>query len=108
MIETVDFAALAVRLDRLAGELRPGRPVPVLLQVNVDADPAKAGFLPADVGAALLGLAALANLDVRGLMTVGRLVPDPEAARATFVALRRLSERSGGAIRGSAPSCRWG
>jgi uncharacterized pyridoxal phosphate-containing UPF0001 family protein len=26
-------------------------------------------------------------------MTVGRLVDDPEAARSTFVALRRLSDR---------------
>ena len=32
-------------------------------------------------------------------MTVGRLVPNPEAARPTFVALRRLSE----ALRGSQP-----
>lgn len=91
MVESVDSAELAVRLDRLAGELRPGRALPVLLEVNVDADPAKAGFRPADIRAQLGGLLALANLDVQGLMTVGRLVEDPEAARPTFVALRRLS-----------------
>jgi len=45
MIETVDSLALAGRLDRLAAELRPGRPLPVLLEVNVDADPAKAEVL---------------------------------------------------------------
>ena len=37
---------------------------------------------------------ACAALDVRGLMTIGRLVDDPEAARPTFAALRELSARS--------------
>ncbi|MEW5991918.1 MAG: YggS family pyridoxal phosphate-dependent enzyme [Chloroflexota bacterium] len=92
LIETVDSAALAGRLDRLVAELRPGRPLPVLLQVNVDADPAKAGFAPAALQAALSGVLELSHLDVRGLMTLGRLVADAEAARPTFVALRRLSE----------------
>lgn len=92
MVESVDSAELAVRLNRLAGELRPGGRFPILLQVNVDADPAKAGFRPSEIEASLDGFLALANLDVRGLMTVGRLVADPEAARPTFVALRRLSE----------------
>lgn len=92
MIETVDSAALAARLDRIAGELRAGRPLPVLLQVNVDVDPAKAGFLPDELPGLVPGILGLPNLDVRGLMTVGRLAADAEAARPTFVALRRLSE----------------
>jgi len=92
MIEAVDSMALATRLDRLAGELRPGRPLPVLLEVNVDADPAKAGFPAGELRRVLPGILDLPNLDVRGLMTVGRLVDDPEAARPTFGALRRLSE----------------
>src|SRR5919107_4613444 len=36
VIETVDSIDLARRLNRIAGELRPARPLPVLLQVNVD------------------------------------------------------------------------
>jgi pyridoxal phosphate enzyme (YggS family) len=93
VIESVDSLELAVRLDRVAGEARPGSRLPVLLQVNVDADPAKAGFDPESVEAALPELTALPNLEVRGLMTVGRLVHDASVARATFVALRVLSER---------------
>lgn len=92
VIQTVDSIDLATRLDRLAGELRPGRPLPVLLEVNVDADPAKAGFGPADLERHLPDLLGLPNLDLGGLMTVGRLVGDAEQARPTFVALRRLSE----------------
>ena len=42
------------------------------------------------------------TLDVRGLMTIGRLVDQPEAARPTFQRLRELSEslRAGGASLG--------
>ncbi len=92
-IESVDSVELARRLDRLAGEVRPGRPLPVLLQVNVDADPAKAGFAPAALEAAVDAVTDLPNLDVRGLMTIGRLVAEPEEARPTFRSLRSLSER---------------
>ena len=91
-IQTVDSVELARRLDRIVGELGRAR-VPVLLQVNVDADPAKAGLAPADVEAALDVIGGLAHLRVDGLMTVGRLVDDAEAARPTFRALRELSDR---------------
>ena len=97
VIESVDSLALAARLDRLAGELRPGRPLPVLLQVNVDADPAKAGFEPAGLAAVLPALVVLPNLELRGLMTVGRVVVTAEEARSTFRALRALAERLGAA-----------
>jgi pyridoxal phosphate enzyme (YggS family) len=93
VLEAVHSLDLARRLDRIAGELRPGRPLPVLLEVNVDTDPAKEGFLPDAVEAALPELARLPNLRVAGLMTIGRLVGTPEEARATFVALRELGAR---------------
>jgi hypothetical protein len=66
----------------------------VLLQVNVDDDPAKAGFAVAGLDAALGELLALPHLLVRGLMTVGRLTTDPSEAHRTFLDLRTLSERS--------------
>jgi PLP dependent protein len=91
VIEAVDSPELARRLDRLAGELRPERPLPVLLQVNIDEDEAKAGFAPAAVGQALPELLALAGLRVAGLMTIGRLMGEPEEARPTF---RRRAELS--------------
>ncbi len=92
-IQTIDSLELAQRLDRLVPEVRPGRRYPVLVQVNVDLDPAKAGFIPADVDAAIEALAAFPNLELGGLMTVGRFAVIPAEARATFVALRALSER---------------
>ncbi len=92
MIQTVDSVDLARRLDRLAGELRPGRPLPVLLEVNVDRDPSKAGFEPDAVRGSAADLAELRNLDPRGLMTIGRLAASASEARATFRALRELGE----------------
>jgi PLP dependent protein len=93
IIETVDSLDLAARLSRIAGEVRPGAPLPVLLQANVDDDPAKAGFEPPVLERELPAILDLAGIRVDGLMTVGRLVETAEAARPTFAALRGLSER---------------
>jgi PLP dependent protein len=92
VIETVDSLDLARRLDRIAGDLRRSA-LGVYLQVNVDRDEAKAGFLPEELEADLPTLAELPNLRLFGLMTVGRLTAGPEEARPTFVRLRELSRR---------------
>ena len=64
-IDSVDSVELAQRLDRIVREVRDlpaegpvpdERRFPVLLQVNVDADPGKAGFAPAELREALPGL----------------------------------------------------
>ena len=91
-IESVDSVELAERIDRLAAEGRPGEAVPIHLQVNVDDDAAKSGFRPADLEASIGRILDLERLDVRGLMTIGRLVERTEDARPTFVKLRGLSE----------------
>jgi pyridoxal phosphate enzyme (YggS family) len=99
VIESVDSLELATRLDRLAGLADPGSGrrsggrLAVYLQVNVDADPAKAGFEGDDLEAQLDAILALTNLDVRGLMTVGWLTAGGPAARPTFARLRELSIR---------------
>jgi pyridoxal phosphate enzyme (YggS family) len=91
-IESVDSADLARRLDRIAGEAGHA-PLSVYLQVNVDRDEAKAGFLPETLETELPALVELPNLRFLGLMTVGRLVEVADEARPTFVRLRELSER---------------
>jgi PLP dependent protein len=96
VIQTVDSVVLGERLDRLAHEVRgtgSAARYPVLVQVNVDDDPSKAGFAPADLSPALDTIGAMEALEVRGLMTIGRLVTDPEEARTTFRHLASLSAR---------------
>ena len=97
VIQSVDSLELARRLDRIAAEVHPESRLRVLLQANVDDDPAKSGFDPPALERDLPAILELPALAVEGLMTVGRLVDEPEAARPTFVALRRLSERLRGA-----------
>jgi PLP dependent protein len=67
--------------------------VPVLLEVNVSGEPAKHGFAVAEVEPALTELAALKNLQVRGLMCMAGLEGDLDQARREFAALWSLAER---------------
>lgn len=93
LLQSVHAEDLAERLARVAASVAGRGPVPVLLQVNVDRDPAKAGFDPHALEAAAERLDRLDGLAYRGLMTIGRLVPRADQARPTFAALRALSER---------------
>lgn len=91
VIHSVDSLALAHRLGRLSADA--GRRLPVYLQVNVDDDAAKSGFVLADLEACLAEILGLPHLAVLGLMTVGRQVVRAEDARPTFARSRELSER---------------
>ena len=91
-IQSVDSAALATRLDELATE-RGSDALGIYLQVNVDRDPAKAGFDPDGLAAGIGRLADLGQLRLLGLMTVGRLTASAADIRLTFTRLRQLSDR---------------
>jgi hypothetical protein len=92
-LHSVDSLALAERLDRLIAGGARSSPLPVYVQVNIDADPAKAGFAASALEEALDRLVGLPGLQLRGLMTVGRQVERDADARPTFAALRALSDR---------------
>jgi hypothetical protein len=97
-IQSVDGEKLLRQLDRAVGEL--GKVLPVLLQVNAGADPAKFGADPADAPRLLELALSLAHLRVEGLMTVAPLGATPgetstHAAR-TFGNLRELRDRLAG------------
>lgn len=107
-IQSVDSLELARRLDRLAGEVHPGRRYPVLVQVNVDQDPGKAGFSPAGTEEAMDDLAPLANLVIEGFMTIGRLTSSSSEARQTFQGLRMTAARIRGRWPGMGPELSMG
>ena len=85
-IQSVDSPDLARRLDRLAGET--GKKLPVLLQANAGADPAKFGADFDGLAALLDAALASPNLRVDGLMTIAPLDESPEVARRCFDNLR--------------------
>lgn len=95
-VHTVDRQKIAERLSNTSQEHRQGRPLNLFLQVNVDADPNKAGVAPADVDALAEQIATLPGLRCRGLMTI--LDPSADPARS-FGALRALFDRLAGRYR---------
>ena len=97
-VHSVDSLALLGRLDGIAHD--EARSPVLLLQVNLTAEPTKAGFeagwFEAEIapsGAVVAALAALRSVRVRGLMTIARLGAPPEEARAIFGRLRELRDR---------------
>ena len=67
----------------------PGLPPPVLVQVNVSGDPAKAGVAPGEAEA-LVAAATGLGIEVQGLMTIPPLGASPAEARPWFRALAGL------------------
>ncbi len=67
---------------RLASHRSPANPMNVLLQVNIDADPAKAGVAPAEAAGLLAVMRELPGLRVRGLMTVLEMAGNPDLSFA--------------------------
>lgn len=99
-IETVDSLALGQRLGRLAT-----RPVPVLLEVNIAAEPQKHGLLPETAVATAEVLAALPHLQIRGVMAIPPVMHEAESCRRHFAALAELGERVRAAV--DAPPGSW-
>lgn len=93
VIHSLDRLELARACDRRAAQR--GRPVEVLVQVNVAGEATKSGFAPGDLGRALEALAGLPGLRVRGLMTIPPQVADPEQARPWFRILAGLAKEHG-------------
>jgi hypothetical protein len=89
MVHTIDEARTAAALGRQAWAA--GRVVEILLQVNTSGEPQKSGVAPTGVRELLEAVHGGEGLQVRGLMTIGRFEPDPEAAREEFRGLARLA-----------------
>jgi PLP dependent protein len=89
MVQSLDGVGLVEALDR-----RIQSPLEVLIEVNVAEEPQKTGVLAADLGAVADAVMAAQHLQLRGLMTVAPMVPDPEAVRPIFRQLRSLRDRT--------------
>lgn len=93
-VYSVDSDRLATALDTaVTTALEAGErttPLRVLLQVSLDADPARGGVTPDDLPALADHVASSASLQLAGLMAIPPLETDPEAE---FARLARLHER---------------
>lgn len=89
-VESVDRAKIIRRLD----EQRPAGsgPLNVLIQVNIDDEPQKAGCTPDEIADLSERIAASRHLELRGLMAIPAPRDNPDEQRAVFAKLRGLFE----------------
>lgn len=92
-VDTLDSIELADTLARRAVLLR--RRMDVMIEVNVDGEPQKAGVLPADVERIAEHVRSCSALSLAGLLCIPRADDDLERMRPAFAALRELGARIG-------------
>jgi hypothetical protein len=95
-LQTVDIihSIDTVHLAELISE-KAGRPVPVLLQVNLAGEHTKSGFSREELDAAVGSISALPNIVILGLMTIAPVSDNAEETRPLFTVLRGLNSSYG-------------
>jgi len=89
-VHSVDRLKLAERLSAQRPHYAP--PLNVCIEVNLAAEPGKAGAAPGEAGALVRAVAALPRLRVRGLMCLPPAEVEESRQRGWFAELRRLFE----------------
>jgi pyridoxal phosphate enzyme (YggS family) len=82
MVETVDSVELATLINQQAQ--KHGKVMPVLIEVNIAHEEQKHGAMPEDIAALIREISNLPNIRVKGLMTMGPFLEDPEGLRPYF------------------------
>ena len=103
-VHSVDSVRLARELGRraqlapvpTAQQLLPGPELAVFIEVNLSAEPQKAGCTPTELPELIAAVSAEPALRLRGLMAIPEGEGEPEASRRAFHALAELRERHGG------------
>lgn len=92
-VDSVDSVRLAERLNDAAGKL--GKRLPILIEVKLSPEEAKAGLEPESREAAHLleALPGMAHLETRGLMTIAPWGVAEDVTRACFRSLRTWRDR---------------
>ena len=90
LIHSVDSLRLLTEIDRRSAQL--DCQTEVLVQVNTSGEPSKYGLAPDAVLDFIENALGYAHIRIKGLMTIGAFLPDPEAVRPSFVLLRTLQE----------------
>jgi pyridoxal phosphate enzyme (YggS family) len=90
LVHSMDSPRLA---DALAKHgVARGRPVEVLVQVNVSGEETKGGYQPSMIEQEAGRLAGVEGLVVRGVMTMAPFDADPDTLRTVFSGARRCAE----------------
>ena len=95
LVQSLDSIHLAEEINSRA--LNSGTIMDVLVQVNTSGEKTKYGLEPQDAIPFLKHISSFKGLSIRGLMTIGAFLPDPQAVRPCFRRLRDLREEISGA-----------
>ena len=92
MIQTLDNLKLAEELEKRFSKVN--RIIEVLIEVNIAREPQKAGVLPEDVIPFVKDVSeGFSYIKIKGLMTMGPVVDDPEKLRPLFRETKKLFDR---------------
>jgi len=90
LIQSVDSLRLAEHLSRAGQQAHVT--TDIFLEVNTSGEESKFGLKPEETASTCGLIAALPNIRIQGLMTIGPLVGDASIVAAAFARLRRLKE----------------
>ena len=92
LIHSVGSIALAEEIDKQAKKL--GITVDVLIEINSAGEAAKGGFLPDEAMMAIPKVKKMSALQVKGIMTMGPVVENPEDIRPYFKLTKRIFDEA--------------
>ena len=93
-IHSVDSVRLLEKIDTACD--REGKRIKVLVQVNTSAEESKSGIEPENALGLCEKAAQCANVEFRGLMTIGPWDGGEQDTRLSFIQLRELGEQCSG------------
>ena len=91
LVHSVDSVRLLAEIDRRSCQLN--RQTDTLVEVNTSGEESKYGLQPNEVLGFMESALKYSHVRIKGLMTIGRFVPEPEEVRPSFTLLRRLKEK---------------
>ena len=91
LVHSVDSIRLLAEIERQSRRLN--RRTDALVEVNTSGEESKFGLQPNEVLSFMESAAEYAHVRIKGLMTVGEFMSDPEGVRPSFTLLRSFKER---------------
>jgi PLP dependent protein len=91
MIQSVDSLKLAKEINNECRKI--GKIMPILIEVNSGKEQNKSGIFPEDANELIQKISLLSNIKIKGLMTMGPAIDDPEKLRPYFKETKELFEK---------------
>ena len=88
LIHSLDTLSLAKEISKESKKL--GRPIDALIEINSGREEQKGGVMPEDAERFLCDALAFGGINIKGLMTMGPAVGDPEELRSYFRETKKL------------------